>query len=597
MTLSKVLFYARSFKIPLLVTLSLPLYIILSYLNLSSLAVFLALASIILGSYKLVIETLSDIKKGQFGLDYIAILAITFSVVAHEYIVGIILALMLASGRNLEEFASTSAKKSLTALTERIPHDISVEKNGIITSKEVTSIKIGEIIIVRKGEVIPLDGTLQSVAGIVDESSLTGEAFPVDKFKGDMLRSGIVNVGDTIRILVIKEEKDSTYKKIVGLVERAQQGKAPFVRLANKYSIYFTIITFIIAAFAYFLRPGFESILAVLVVATPCPLILATPIALMGGMNAQAKKRIIIKKLAVIEMLSRIDTIVFDKTGTITLGRPKVVDFTLKDNSIQKTKILSVASALERNSLHPLAKAIVEYAKNAPVLPSTDVSEKVGKGITGTVNGKTYTLKKLKENDTSEMKIALYKKDKVLAVFVFEDEVRNESKEIINKLKALQMDIKIFTGDTKKTAEALVKKMGLAIEVRAGLSPEEKQIGIEELKKDGRRVVMVGDGINDAPALALADVGIVFATEEQTAASVASDIVILNGNFSSVLYSILSSRRTISIAKQSIIAGIGMSVICMVAASLGLIPPLLGAIIQEGIDVAVIINALRASKF
>lgn len=580
--------------LPFMVVLGLIAYLILSLAHLTTLSIMVAFVTILAGSYPLIAESIEDIKNKQFGLDYIAILAIVVALITHEYLVGIILGLMLATGRNLEDFASKLAKKSLSSLAERIPHDVGVENNGAVASKPVGSIQVNDIIIVRKGEVIPLDGLLLSPTAVVDESSLTGEVFPADKYSGDVLRSGILNLESVIRIKVTKSEKDSTYKKIVQLVERAQSEKAPLVRLADKYSLYFTVITLIISAIAYLLHPNLEAILAVLVVATPCPLILATPIALIGGMNAQARKRIIIKKLASIESLSRVDTIIFDKTGTLTLGKPRVSKF-IVHSKIDKDHLLSIAGSIERNSLHPLAKAIVTYTAQKPTIEVTSVTEVVGKGISGVIDGKTYLLAKIDSPD-SAMKIGIFLNGNVLGEFVFEDQLKVESKNTIESLKNLNMTIKIFTGDKLSTAVELVKKIGIEIEVKAGLKPEDKQKGIEDLKREGRTVAMVGDGINDAPALALSDVGMVFANDEQTAASEAADIVLLGGNFSSVLYSILSAKRTILIAKQSILWGIGLSIFCMILAALGYIPPLAGSLIQEAIDVAVILNALRAAR-
>lgn len=591
----KIIYYIRNFITPVIVLAGLLLYLAFSYLSIHLLMFPLAITIIIIGSYKLVVETYEDIREGKFGLDYIAILAVIVSVATGEYVVGIILALMIASGRNLEEYGAKMAKRSLTELSERIPHDVMVEKATASEKKAVKDVTVGEVIIIRKGEVVPLDGEIISEESLFDEQSLTGEAFPVEKLHGDFIRSGVINVGTIARIKVLREQKNSSYSKIIEIVERAQSAKAPLVRLADKYSVYFTIVTFVIAAFSFMLHGTLESILAVLVVATPCPLILATPIALLGGMNAQARKRIIIKHLSSLESLSRVDTVVFDKTGTITLGKPKVSEFKLHTEDLEKERALAIAVAIERNSLHPLASAVVEYGKSAPRIPVLKVRETIGKGIQGSIDGKDYILKKT-EVDTETMEIGLYQNEVLLASFIFEDEVKTESRSIIKKLKTMKMNLFIFTGDKLQTTQKLVEKLQIDMKVRAQLKPEDKQKGIEELKKNGAIVAMVGDGINDAPALALSDVGMVFANEEKTAASEASDIVLLGGNFSSVLYSLLSARRTISIAKQSIVAGIGMSVVCMILASFGLISPILGAMIQEAIDVAVILNALRASK-
>lgn len=426
MTLKRITYLAHAFWLPLTVVAGLILYLLLSLNGFSGAAIGIAYISIFLGSYKLLKETFEDIRNKQFGLDYIAIVAVAVSIITHEYLVGIILGLMLASGRNLEEFAARSAKKSLSSLAERIPHYVTVELQGVTTKKSVTSVEVGEIIVVRKGEVIPLDGLLLTKSAVVDESTLTGEAFPVDKYEGDILRSGILNLESVINVKVTKSEKDSTYKKIVLLVQRAQSEKAPMVRLADTYSLYFTLITAAICVVAYLIHPSLESILAVLVVATPCPLILATPIALMGGMNAQAKRRIIIKKLSSIEVLSRVNTVVFDKTGTITLGKPVVTDFICTDKS-KRHKLLSIAGAIERNSLHPLAKAVVEYTKDMSFMRALNVKEEIGKGISGVVEGSTYSLVKIDSLD-SVMRIGFFSKDKKIGEFTFEDEIKNESK-------------------------------------------------------------------------------------------------------------------------------------------------------------------------
>lgn len=586
----------KEFKIPLIVLGGILIYIPLALLHMQMAAIVVSILTIFAGSYDLIFDSYQSFIKRQYALDYIAILAIVVSLITQQFLVGMVIALMIASGRNLEDYGVKSAKKSLTKLIDRIPRDVLLWKNGKADGKmKAEDVTIGTEIVVRKGEVIPLDGTLTSAHAIVDESSLTGEPYPVEKVEGDIIRSGTINTGDLMVIKVTKEAKDSTYKKIIALVEKAQTEKAPLVRLADRYSVIFTIITVIIAGFAYFLHPGLESILAVLVVATPCPLILATPIALLAGVNAAARKRIIVKKLASLETLSRVNTIIFDKTGTITLGKPQVTHFTLLGNHNEK-QLLSAAAAIERNSLHPLAKAVVSYAtaKRAPVLHAKNVTEIIGKGITGDVNSSTYTLSKLPSSEG--MNIGLFEKTKHIATFTFADEIKQDSKAIVAHLREKHIGLSLFTGDKKKAADAIVAMLGEGITVKAECTPEDKQVGIELLKKQGKITAMVGDGINDAPALALADVGMVFSNEEQTAASEAADIVFLGGTFTSVATALTISQKTIHIALQSIMWGIGLSIVAMIGASLGIIPPLVGAGIQEGIDVAVILNALRAAR-
>lgn len=586
----------KHFFLPVVVFLGLLLYLFLNLIGLHILSLLVVFITILLGSYDLFIESYENIKVKQFGLDYIAILAVVISIISQEYLVGAIIAFMLATGRTLEKYGSSRAEESLTALSDRIPQTVLLINNDISQHVNISDVHIGDIISIRKGEVISLDGELISETAVIDESSLTGEPYPEDKVKGSILRSGTINSGNPIKLKVTKEEKDSSYHKIVQLVTNARREKPPLVRLANRYSVWFTIITFIIAGFAFLLHNSLYSILAVLVVATPCPLILATPIALMGGMNKFAKRRIIIKNLASIEVLSRVNSIIFDKTGTITLGRPEVTEFILHDKTENLLALLGAAEAIERNSLHPLAKAIMRYAKekNAPVFIAQDIHEEVGRGIKGTVKGVEYLLKKVSTDD--RMAIGLYKKQKLLGSFILQDTIKMDSKSSLEALQHQGVEIAMYTGDKKETAEQLIKSLKIPISLKAECTPEDKMKGIHERKKMGKTIAMVGDGINDAPALAAADVGMVFSNEEQTAASEAADVVFLGGNFSQVITSLYDSRYTIKIATQSIVAGIGMSLVCMILASFGWISPFYGAIIQELIDVVVIINALRTSR-
>ncbi|MBI4014597.1 MAG: cadmium-translocating P-type ATPase, partial [Candidatus Aenigmarchaeota archaeon] len=410
-----------------------------------------------------------------------------------------------------------------------------------------------------------------------------------------LIRSGTVNIGQPIAVRVTKTEEDSTYRKIVDMVKEAESEKSPMVRMAEKYSMFFTIATFAVSAFAY-VYSGYDltRVLAVLAVATPCPLIIATPIALLGGMNAAAKKNVIVKKLAALEMLSRVQAIVFDKTGTITLGRPRVSGITLQGMQ-NEDEAFSVAEAIERNSLHPLAKAIVSEARkrNVDIIHAADVRETLGMGISGVVNGKEYMLTK---TDGESMSIALSSGTVTQATFRFDDEIKPQSQETLKRLEESGISLHIFTGDKKGAAEKIVAQLGTRVSVRAECTPQDKQEGIGALRREGKVVAMVGDGINDAPALALADVGLAFSNEEQTASSEAADIVFLGGDFSMVINVWEVSKKTVTIAKQSILAGIGMSLVAMLAASLGFVTPIAGAALQEAIDVAVIINALRASR-
>lgn len=583
------------FVIPVTVACGILLSLLFTYIiELPAMSTVVLLFVIVLGSYQLITETIQSLLHKQFALDYIALLAITLGVATGNFIVAAIIVLMLSGGNKLEEYAMTKAKGSLTALTDRIPNTVLLAD----TQKEmkIEQVTVGTRILVRKGEVIPLDGILASESGTADESSLTGEPYMIDKKHGDIVRSGTVNTGEPMIIEVTNEEKDSTYRKIVEMVQQAQSEKSPIIRLANKYSTVFTLITLSIAGLALLFTHDFGRVLAVLVIATPCPLILATPIALMGGMNSAARNKIIIKRLASIEVLARLHTIIFDKTGTITLGKPDITEIVLYDDAFDITTVLSIAAAIERNSLHPLAKAIVEKAKKAHVehAPVTDIHEEVGKGIQGTFEEKIYLLQRAKSSEG--MRVEMLADTRRIATFVFEDQIKKNSASIVHELVGQGISVHIFTGDKRAVADKLVNTLGADIQVQADCTPEDKKNGIAALHKQGKVVAMVGDGINDAPALALADVGMVFSNDEHTAASEAADIIFLGGDFTTVSRVLMIGRKTIRIAQESIMIGIGLSIMGMIFAAFGHIPPVIGAFIQEAIDIFVIVNALRASR-
>ncbi len=518
----------------------------------------------------------------------------------HDYLVGVVIVLMLTTGEALEMYASLRARKSLTALIDRIPKSVTVlvsaDPNSGTAKKNIEDVRIGEYILVRRGEVIPLDGVLESAIAETDESSLTGEPFNIVKEAGDVVRSGTVNISDPIVIRVTVEDRESTYRKLIGLVEQAQESKAPLVRLADRYSLVFTAVTAVIAIAAYLMTRDMNIVLAVLVVATPCPLLIATPIALIGGMSSAAKQKVILKNLASIEVLSRVKHIVFDKTGTITLGEPIVTAVVLKDQSYSESQVLAIASSIEHNSLHPIAKAIVLHARAQQVEPAhaINIQEKIGEGISGEVDGTRYLLAKYSASD--HFTIALKSGEQLIALIEMADAMKQGSKEQMQQLIAQGYALEMLTGDKEAVAQEVAAQVGVAMMIQANCTPEQKLQRIRELQEQGYVVAMVGDGINDAPALAAANVGIVFSNEENTAASEAADIVLLGGELQQVLSVFGVARRSIRIALQSIWIGIGLSVICMIAAAFGHIPPLVGSLLQEGIDILVIVNALRASR-
>ncbi|MFA6475676.1 MAG: heavy metal translocating P-type ATPase [Patescibacteria group bacterium] len=585
-------------KMPIFVASGIVVSLIIQYVVHQELvASVVMIITIVIGFWKFLLETIKALLKHKFGLDYIALCAVIVSFITQDYLVGGMIVLMLTTGEALEKYAMLHAKKSLTSLIDRIPKDVTLlDDSDTHVKTTIEEVKIGQRILIRRGEVIPLDGTLESASGYADESSLTGEPYYMDKLKGDVVRSGTINAGDVMVINVTTADDQSTYRKIIKLVQEAESSQAPLVRLADRYSTIFTLLTAIIAGTAYFFTRDVEIILAVLVVATPCPLILATPIALIGGMSAAARQKIIMKNLASIEVLSRTQALIFDKTGTITLGHPVINQVEVKDTVYSEEKILGIATAIEHNSLHPFAKAIVQHTKDKNIsIPKVEkVEEVVGIGISGMIDGQRYTLAKYK--NTEQLTIEVTGEGKLIALLHFEDQVKLDSKQHLDLLEQSGFEMYMLTGDKQTVADALVKSMGINISVQGNCSPEDKLARLRELQKSGKVTAMVGDGINDAPALAAADVGIVFANEEHTAASDAADVVLLGGDFTLVLRVFNIAKRTIKIALQSIWVGIGLSVLSMIAAAFGWIPPLIGSLWQECIDVIVIINALRAAR-
>lgn len=586
------------FGVPILILIVLILGFVFEFFyKKDSLAQIFFIIGIIPGAFQILVESFIAIKNKTFALDYIAILAIFVAIISKEYLVGGVIALMISSGNSLEKYAQKKAKSSLTALSNRIPNKALVWESKTKTRIEkVTLVKKGEKILVRKGEIIPLDGLLISDYAQLDESSLTGESYFVDKIKGDKIRSGTINLGSSIIIKVEKEDKDSTYRQIINMVEEAQEEKSPLIKISHKYNVGFTILALFMAFLAYLIWKDFSYVLAVLVIATPCPLLIAAPVALIGGMSSSAKKKIIMKNLSAIETVSKVDTLVFDKTGTITLGKPILKEIEIKDKKYSRKDILRIAEAIERNSLHPFAHSIIHEARKEkiPLTYAEDVHENLGKGISGTIGKKRFTINKGKESSVNHLH--LLEGRKIIAEIIFEDILKKNAKEILEKLKKKGMDVHVFTGDKKEVAEKLRESLDEGIKINSEMSPKDKQDGIKNLKKKGKTIAMVGDGINDAPALALSDVGMVFSHEENTASSEAADIVFLGGNFSQVYDSIKISKRTLKIAKQSMIAGITLSVIGMGFAAAGFIVPLVGAILQEVIDASVILNSLRSIR-
>lgn len=547
-----------------------------------------------------------DLREGTYGLDILAVTAIVTSVLLHEYWAGMVIVLMLTGGEALEDYAESRAKTELSALLAHKPKKAHLLIKGRSTDVNVSSLRVGDRIIVKPGEVVPVDGEITDGVSSFDESSLTGESLPVDKEKGGQVMSGSINMEGAVTIKALRTAEDSQYEQIIKLVESAASSQSPFVRLADRYSIPFTIISFIIAGIAWAVSGQAIRFLEVIVVATPCPLLLGAPIALIGGMSRSAKNGIIVKTGSAIERLAEIQTLAFDKTGTLTMGTPLVHAVTAY-GGFKRADVLSYAAAVEQSSQHILAHAILQAAADDKIkIPKAkQVKETSGHGLSGQVDkhdvlvGRFNLLREQQVTIPKTFKASAYQQTatyvavdgKLAGVITFKDEVRPEAKAMLERIRAAGIHTLMVTGDNAAAAETIAKQLGIE-KVIADCLPADKIKAIKGVRN--HPVAFAGDGVNDAPVLTASDVGIALGARGATAASESADVVILVDDVSKVATGIEIAKRTFFIAKQSILIGIGISVGLMLIFSTGHFKPVYGAAIQELVDVTVILNALRA---
>lgn len=570
--------------------------------------------TLIVGSIPLVIDITESMLRRHFGVDLIAIVAIGASLLLGQYLAGTVIVLMLSGGEALESFALRRARKELSQLLANAPTKAHKEMNGKIVDVPIESVVPGDIVIVKTGETIPVDGRILEGTGMIDESMLTGESVPVQKSKGLTVMSGSVTKDTVLRIEATHDSSQSKYQQIIRLVREAELRKAPFVRLADRYSVWFTAIAFGLAIGAWIISGDPVRSLAVLVVATPCPLILATPIAFASGISRAAKRGIIVKDGGVLEKLGEARSFVFDKTGTLTFGTPSIVNVIAYHGS--EETVFAKAAGVDQLSTHILARGLLQEAEKRQVtLPyPEEFKEHIGEGVSGHIDGKKMSFGRLKwlekegvtvsaairkDHDNAQtagqMAVFLAEETTVTGAILFADTVRSNIPELFAGLGALGIErVMMLTGDKRASALRIAKEVGIAEEdVQAECLPEDKVTTVMALHKTLAPVVMVGDGVNDAPALAAADVGIAMGGHGSTASSEAGDIVILIDKIERVEEALHIGHRVLSIAKESIFIGIGLSIALMIAASLGYIQPVYGAMLQEIVDVVVILNALR----
>jgi heavy metal translocating P-type ATPase len=548
-----------------------------------------------------------DMRQGTYGIDILAATAIVTSVLMHQYWAGIVIVLMLTGGEALEDYAEKRAQGELTALLSRAPQKAHVLRGRKEVDVRVSEVQVGNKLAIRPGEVVPVDAIIMEGVASFDESSLTGESLPQVKEPGDTILSGSVNLDGAIVVKAKANASDSQYEQIIKLVRAAQHSNTPFVRLADRYSIPFTLISFVIAGVAWAVSGQSIRFLEVLVVATPCPLILAAPIAVISGMSRSAKHGIIIKTGSSLERLAQAQTFAFDKTGTLTQGE-LTVDKVQSFGEYKQADVLSLAASLEQHSNHVLARAIVAQAQSRQVKLAKvqNIREQAGAGVSATAKGKQALVGRihlLEQHHVALPKGFVLEKLKATAALValdgeligtitFRDEVRPESKHTLERLQAAGVrHFLMVTGDNKATAATIASQLGID-QVHAEALPADKLRAIETVTN--RPVAFVGDGVNDAPVLTASDVGIALGARGSTAASESADVVVLLDDLSRVAQAVEISKHTFFIAKQSILVGIGLSIGLMLVYATGKFPPLSGALVQEVVDVVVIFNALRA---
>ncbi|MDM9622047.1 heavy metal translocating P-type ATPase [Rhizobium sp. S96] len=551
----------------------------------------------------LVIEIVGKLRQGEFGLDLIAALAMAAALWFGQYLAGAIVSVMYAGGHFLEFYAHRRAESGMTDLLSRVPRSALRITGEEFAEVPIDAIVSGDRLLIRRGDVVPVDGQVESATALVDQSALTGEPLPVRIMQGEAVASGATNAGEAFDMVASRAAKDSTYAHILRLVEKAKASKAPIYRVADRMGLWFLGLTLVVAAVAVAGSGDSARVLAVLVVATPCPLILAVPVALVAGISKAARRGILVKGAGVLEALSKVDVVVFDKTGTLTVGAPGVAEVL---GTQHPDELLRLAGSAELASAHSLGRAIVSEAQRRGLALSKpeQAAEVPGEGVEALVDGRkvlvggpAFVRSRGVEPDLSATGVSasafVCADGRLVGAIRFEDRLRPEAAHTLEGLRALGVRRTVLaSGDRLEVAKAIGDYLQFDA-VEADLSAADK-VDIVRRESERGHVMMVGDGVNDAPALAAASVGLAVARGNLAAAAEAADVVLLQNDVGGVAEGLRIARRAKSIALQSVGVGIGLSSIAMIVAGAGFLPPVQGALIQEAIDVAVVLNALRA---
>lgn len=551
------------------------------------------------------------LRRGRVGVDIIAVLSLVGTLWVGEYLAGSLIAVMFAGGRALDSAAERRASRDLRALLDRAPRFARRRVGTQISTIDLAEVAVGDVLVVGPGEVVPVDGRVTDEVAVLDESALTGEPLLVERGTGETVRSGVVNGGNAFEFEAIATAADSTYAGIVRLAQQAGALNAPIVRLADRFAVWFLPLTLLVAGAAWFASGSAVRAVAVLVVATPCPLLLAAPVAIVSGLSRASRTGVVIRGGGALENLGHATTLVMDKTGTLTMGRPTVVDVVAAPGR-EAVEVLRLGASVDQFSPHVLAEAIVTEAlsRKLPLSLPTEVVEQLGRGVTATVEGHRVTVGKVPADELRDpWTIAVVSRarldgagivwvsvdDAPAGAVLVRDPLRRDAARTVRRLREAGLErLLMLTGDRAEPTRDVATILGLD-EVRADQTPEDKFAAVRE-ESERAVTVMVGDGINDAPALAAATVGVAMGARGATASSEAADIVLTTDRLDHLADAMDIARWSRRIAVQSAVVGMSLSLIAMVVAALGWLPPAAGALLQEGIDVAVILNALRALR-